>query len=94
MYSNLNIKREKKEQRKEQFKKNFEIFGAPVGIFIYIDRFMGYPQWSDVRIFIQSVLLLALKNNLYSCAQESWASFHDLVKRHTKVPKNLMLFVR
>ena len=61
MYSILNIKREEKEQRKEQFKKNFELFGAPVGIFIYIDRSMGYPQWSDVRIFIQSVLLLALK---------------------------------
>lgn len=94
MYSILNIKREEKEQRREQFKKNFELFGAPVGIFIYIDRSMGYPQWLDVGIFIQSILLLALENNLHTCAQESWASFHDLVKRHTKVPKNLMLFVR
>ena len=53
---------------------------------------MGYPQWSDVGMFIQSVLLLALENNLHTCAQESWASFHDLVNKHTKAPKNLMLF--
>ena len=92
MYSILNIKREEKEKRREQFRKNFELFGAPVGIFVYIDRTMGYPQWSDVGMFIQSVLLLALENNLHTCAQESWASFHDLVNKHTKAPKNLMLF--
>ena len=71
MYSILNIKREEKERRKEQFKKKFELFGAPVGFFIYIYRSMGYPQWSDVRIFIQSVLSLALENNLHTYAQES-----------------------
>ena len=92
MYSILNIKREEKEKRREQFRKNFELFGAPVGIFVYIDRTMGYPQWSDVGMFIQSVLLLALENNLHTCAQESWASFHDLVNKHAKAPKNLMLF--
>ena len=53
---------------------------------------MGYPQWSDIGMFIQSVLLLALENNLHTCAQESWASFHDLVNKHTKAPKNLILF--
>ena len=92
MYSILNIKREEKEKRREQFRKNFELFGAPVGIFVYIDRTMGYPQWSDVGMFIQSILLLALENNLHTCAQESWASFHNLVNKHTKAPKNLMLF--
>ena len=92
MYSILNIKREEKEKRREQFRKNFELFGAPVGIFVYIDRTMGYPQWSDVGMFIQSILLLALENNLHTCAQESWASFQDLVNQHTKAPKNLMLF--
>ena len=83
MYSILNIKREEKEKRREQFRKNFELFGAPVGIFVYIDRTMGYPQWSDVGMFIQSVLLLALENNLHTCAQESWASFQVLVNKHT-----------
>ena len=77
MYSILDIKREEKEKRREQFRKNFELFGALVGIFVYIDRTMGYPQWSDVGMFIQSVLLLALENNLHTCAQESWASFQD-----------------
>ena len=37
-------------------------------------------------------IMLALENNLHTCAQESWASFQDLVNKHTKAPKNLMLF--
>ena len=92
IYSILNIDREGKEQRREQFKKKFELFGAPVSIFVYIDRSVGYPQWSDVGMLIQNILLLALENGLNTCAQEPWASFHNLVNKHTKLPKNFMLF--
>ena len=44
LYSLLQIKREDKENRIKQFKKNFNLFGAPVGIFVFINRSMGYPQ--------------------------------------------------
>ena len=66
--------------------------GAPVGIFIFINRSMGYPQWSDVGMFVQSILLLAKENNLDTCAQESWAAFHKLVHKQVKAPKEYMLF--
>lgn len=92
LYSILDIKREEKGKRIDQFKKNFKFFGAPVGIFVFIDKSMGYPQWSDVGMFIQSVLLLAKENKLDTCAQESWASFHELVNKQVKAPKRLMLF--
>ena len=48
LYSLLQIKREDKENRIKQFKKNFNLFGAPAGIFVFINRSMGYPQWSDL----------------------------------------------
>ena len=54
---------------------------------------MGYPQWSDLGMFVQSVLLLAKENNLDTCAQESWALFHKLVHKKVKAPKEYMLFV-
>ncbi len=92
LYSLLQIKREDKENRIKQFKKNFNLFGAPVGIFVFINRSMGYPQWSDLGMFVQSVLLLAKENNLDTCAQESWALFHKLVHKQVKAPKEYMLF--
>ena len=92
LYSLLQIKREDKENRIKQFKKNFNLFGAPVGIFVFINRSMGYPQWSDLGMFVQSVLLLAKENNLDTCAQESWAVFHKLVHKQVKAPEEYMLF--
>ena len=53
---------------------------------------MGYPQWSDLGMFVQSILLLAKENNLDTCAQESWAVFHKLVHKQVKAPKEYMLF--
>ena len=38
LYSLLQIKREDKENRIKQFKKNFNLFGAPVGIFVFLQN--------------------------------------------------------
>ncbi len=43
MYSLLNIPREDKEGRLNQVLKNFEFFGAPCGLFCFIDKTMGPP---------------------------------------------------
>lgn len=92
MYSLLNISREEKEKRKKQFAKNFKLFEAPAAIFVFIDRNMGPPQWSDVGMYLQNVFLLSKEYGLDTCAQESWAVFHELVQKHVNAPKNLMLF--
>ena len=92
MYSILKIGREEKEKRRKQFAKNFVLFGAPVGLFVFIDRNMGLPQWSDVGMYLQNIFLLSKEYGLDTCAQESWAVFHELVQAHVEAPKNLMLF--
>ena len=92
LYSVLNIGREQKEKRREQFARNFKLFDAPVGLFVFIDRNMGPPQWSDVGMYLQNIFLLAKEYGLDTCALESWAVFHQLVQKHVSAPKNLMLF--
>ena len=92
LYKKLAIKRDDKESRQAQFAKNFEFFGAPVGLFIYINRSMGFPQWADLGIFIQTIMLQAREFGLHTCAQESWTVWHNLLKNHIKPSKELMLF--
>ena len=48
LYKSINIPREDKGARLSQLAKNLRFFDAPVGLFVYIDRKMGPPQWSDV----------------------------------------------
>ena len=48
LYRALGIAREDTEARQRQWQRNYEFFGAPVGLFFALDRALGPPQWSDV----------------------------------------------
>tara|TARA_Y200000002_G_scaffold218443_1_gene180203 strand:- start:7285 stop:7938 length:654 start_codon:yes stop_codon:yes gene_type:complete len=79
MYSLLGIERDNKVGRLEQVMKNFEFFGAPVGLFCFIEKEMGPPQWSDLGMFLQSFMLLAIEKGLSTCAQEAWSMKQESV---------------
>lgn len=92
LYDALGIARDDRTGRLEQFARNFELFGAPVGLFFSLDRQMEPGQWSDLGMFIHAVMLLAREEGLHSCAQEAWASFPETVGRHLSLPPERMLF--
>ena len=92
MYATIGVTREDKLGRLLQFARNYEFFGAPVGLFFCLDRRMGPPQWSDVGMFMQSVMLLAREHGLHTCAQEAWSVWYRTVGEFLKLPPELMLF--
>lgn len=92
MYSTLGIPREDKAGRLTQLARNAQLFGAPVGIFCFIDRRMGSPQWSDLGMYLQTLMLLAVERGLDTCAQEYWAMYSQKVERFFNVPEEQMLF--
>ena len=92
MYALLDIAREDKVARYAHLDRNFIFFDAPAAIFIYVDRIMGPPQWSDLGMFLQNFMLLAKQEGLDTCAQESWASRPFTVASYINPPPELMLF--
>ena len=78
--------------RLQQMQKNATFFGAPVGIFLSVDRRMGPPQWADLGIYLQTVMLLATEQGLDTCAQEYWAFRSQPVRRFLGLPPERMLF--
>jgi len=85
MYGALGISRENKEERERQSRKNLTSFGAPVVLLCHFERFMGPAQWSDVGMWLQTIMLLLCAEGLDSCAQE-WLSFYaKLIKDHIGV---------
>lgn len=92
MYATMNIGRDDKIGRLAQFVRNWEFFGAPVGLVFSIDRQMQQGQWSDLGGFLQSIMLLAREYGLHSCAQEAWAPFHEVIREYLHVPQEEMIF--
>lgn len=92
MYATMNIPREDKAARLKFFAKNWEFFGAPVGLIFTIDRQMQQGQWADLGMFLQSIMLLAREHGLHTCPQEAWAMFHPQIREYLNVPENEMIF--
>jgi len=92
LYATIGVKREDKLGRLMQFARNYEFFGAPVGLLFFLDRRLGPPQWSDVGMYMQSVMLLAREHGLHTCAQEAWSVWHGTVRESLGMPQELMLF--
>ena len=92
LYAAIGIPREDKPARLRQLAKNGELFGAPVGLFFCLDRKVGPPQWSDVGMYMQNVMLLAAERGLDTCAQEYWARYPQTVAKAVNLPEDHMLF--
>ena len=92
MYGLVGIPREDKAGRLRWFSHNYDFFGAPVAVFCYIDKRMGPPQWSDLGMYLQTVMLLLREHGLDSCPQECWSIYNACVRSFTNAPPELMLF--
>ena len=86
MYAELGIAREHRGARIARFHENYNFFGAPAGLFCYIDRRMGPPQWSDLGMYLQNVMLLLREEGLDSCPQECWSTYNRVVAEMLSPP--------
>ncbi|WOA30971.1 nitroreductase [Alloalcanivorax xenomutans] len=92
MYGLLGIPRKDKAARLRWFANNFQFFGAPVALFCYVHRSMGPPQWSDLGMYLQSVMLLLREAGLDSCPQECWSRYPQTLGTFFQAPDEWMLF--
>jgi nitroreductase len=92
LYGTIGISRDNKMARLMQFAKNFDFYGAPVGMILSIDRSMESGQWADVGMFLQSILLLAHERGLSACPQAAWAAMHKTVRAHLTLPEEYIVF--
>lgn len=91
-YSALGIGRGDWEARQRAAIANWDCFGAPAALFCYIDRDLGRPQWADVGMYLQTVMLLLRAEGLHSCPQMAWSQVRKTVADIVQPPDQLMLF--
>jgi nitroreductase len=92
MYATMGITREDRPARLEFFARNWEFFGAPVGLIFTMDRQMQEGQWADLGMFMENIMLLAREKGLHTCPQEAWARFHSVIRDYLSIPESEMIF--
>lgn len=92
LYAQLGIPREDKPGRLRQLARNFQFFDAPLALFCSVHRSMGAPQWSDLGMYLQTLMLLLREAGLDSCPQECWSAYPKTVGDFLQLPAERMLF--
>ena len=93
LFDLLGIERKDYAARKAQSLKNFSFFGAPVGIFLTIDRRLKPSSWMDVGMFAAMVMLVARDHGLETCPQAAWVWHGGLVRSTLGISEGEMLLM-
>ncbi len=88
LYSLIGIVKGDGVRMKAQHRKNFEFFGAPVGLMFTIDRRLGQGSWLDYGMFLQNVMLAAEARGLATCPQAAWIDYHRIIAEQLQLPPN------
>jgi nitroreductase len=91
LYGTLGIERGDHAAAAAQELRNYEFFGAPVGLFLFVDADLEIGSWLDCGLFLQSVMLAAQAEGLATCPQAAWAPFHSIVRAHVGAPEGQTL---
>lgn len=91
-YAALGIRRDDRDARARAVAANWSCFGAPTLLLCYIGRDMGPPQWADLGIYLQTVMLLLRAEGLHSCPQMAWSVYRRTVADVVGPPDRLVLF--
>ncbi|HEY2755986.1 MAG TPA: nitroreductase family protein, partial [Pseudolabrys sp.] len=92
LYKSIGVPREDKPARYRQYARNFQFFGAPVGLFFALERAHGVAQWADIGGLLQTVTLVARGHGLHTCPQQAWVSWHKTVRAFLALPDDLMIY--
>jgi nitroreductase len=92
MYGAMQIDRGDKAARADFATSNIQSFGAPVLLLCHFPKFMKEAQWSDVGMWLQTIMLLLREEGLDSCAQEFMGTYGRTIKAHLGLADDVMLF--
>jgi len=91
LYGLLGIAKTDKARMHAQHRRNYEFFGAPVGLMYTIDRVMRQGSWLDFGMFLQGVMVAARAHGLHTCPQAAFTPFHRIITEQIGAPANEQL---
>ena len=91
LYGSLGVARGDRVGRDKQWSKNYEFFGAPVEIFVYIHKSLHIYAACDAGLMMENLMLSAHGHGLGTCAQGAVAFWDDVVRDEFEISKDYRL---
>jgi nitroreductase len=91
LYALLGIERADTEARKRQLRRNFEFFGAPTVLSVFVHAGLREFAVLDAGVFLQTLMLSAHARGLATCAQGALATWAGPVRDAFDVPRHYKL---
>jgi len=88
MYNLLGVAKGDFEGTQQARMRNFEFFGAPVGMMFTLDEDLEIGSWLDLGIYLGSLMIAARGQGLHTCPQAAFADFHSLIRPVLNIPEN------
>jgi nitroreductase len=88
MYSLLGVAKGDFEGTHQARLRNYEFFGAPVGMIFTLDEDLEIGSWLDLGIFLGAVMIAARGRGLDTCPQAAFADFHRIIRPLLNIPDN------
>lgn len=92
MYSSLGIARDDKAARDAWYDQNTQAFDAPALLVCHLPKFMKAAQWSDMGMWLQTIMLLFRGEGLDTCPLEILGMYGRKIKTHLGLSDDTMLF--
>ena len=91
LYALLGLTRDNKAGMAAQHGRNYEFFGAPVGLIFTIDRVMEQGSWLDYGMFLQNIMVAARARGLDTCPQAAFTQYHQIIGQVLELPDKEMV---
>ncbi|CAN7690800.1 nitroreductase [Duganella sp. LjRoot269] len=88
LYALLGLTRDNKAGMAAQHGRNYEFFGAPVGLIFTMDRIMEQGSWLDYGMFLQNIMVAARARGLDTCPQAAFTQYHRVIGQVLGLPEN------
>jgi nitroreductase len=87
MYSLLGVPKGDFEGTQRARMRNYEFFGAPVGMIFTLDEDLEIGSWLDLGIYLGTLMIAARGHGLHTCPQAAFADFHKVIRPILGIPE-------
>jgi nitroreductase len=87
MYGLLGVAKGDFEGTQRARMRNYEFFGAPVGMIFTLDEDLEIGSWLDLGIYLGALMIAARGHGLHTCPQAAFADFHKIIRPILGIPE-------